>query len=753
MAPVGTLGTEHNSHADEGNKKPMEQPSPERRQRPLAAVAPYRTKPGIKNNTRSLSSGRAHHVHQRPASALGHPSFTPLAEALPLTRGNSLILLSSKDAQRNNTDDSPSPRRVRLQNGGSPRLSPPPSPSPRGQPGRVLVPVPDDFNLDGMEDSRFDLPRRRRSARFASLISRFGQDAARRLTKSPTPSPLSTLVRPDRDEPPRPTIRPANRQSGAFGVTDDGSDAESTHRFYHDNTRRRRNSCGSIVEEAVRSLYAENADIHSHSEEEDEMPPKDKRKTSGALGLLYLMPHDSAQQSNSASDLSCAGLDTSSSSPPGLSRSSSQWTPTNDSLATPTSASPCSTLCVSPDTAESLLLAASHLLNTHGVTLLHHAEQLSESSTRLRALATESLEWGSRLMAAANRSREAIQPPQMITAENLSQSPTPVPRSSTDGQQRAFPKPAPLPARRKDEHRLSQRATKRKSWILKPIRHSRLLVEAERLAALDWNGSQAGERAHCTEPGDTSATSSDEYVLISGSCLSTSPEPISRVPSPSMSDAQHDMPTAFSSSVDPLRDESINSHESAISDGDIDALPSLLPPIDLTPPTPRAVPSVTTREPPVSESLLNDDSTGVLFGLPSGSPEPEYPDNPSTPTLSTMSLNPEDRSSERNRSTLSLQMDFGVVHAPFATMMNPGPAVPDRGFYLDPQFAQTSITQPSARVTPMPQVLPRKSETDLSSRIRRRLSSRRRVREPERAGSTTPRRWFGRLGRQTEQLH
>ncbi|BEI84192.1 hypothetical protein CcaverHIS002_0407960 [Cutaneotrichosporon cavernicola] len=728
----------------------MEQRSPERPQRPLSAVAPYRTKPGIKNNRRSFSSGRAHHVNPRPASALGYPSFTPLAKALPLTRGNSLILLSSNHAQRNNPDDSPSPRRLCVKSNGSPRLTPPPSPSPQGLPERVLVPVPDDFSLDGMEDSRSDVPLRRRSARFASLISRFGQDAARRLTKSPTPSPLSTLARPDRDEPPRPAIRSANRQSGAFGVTDDGSDAETTHRFYHDNTRRRRNSCGSIVEEAVRSLYAENADIHSHSEEENEMPPKDERQTSGALGLLYLMPHDSVQQSNSASDLSSSGLDTSSSSPPGLSRSSSQWTPPSDSLATPTSASPCSTHCVPPDTAESLLLAASHLLNAHGVTLLHHAEQLSESSTRLRALATESLEWGSRLMAAANRNPESIQPSQMITAESLSQSPTVVPRTSTEGQQGGFSKPAPLPARRKDEHRLSQRATTRKSWILKPIRHSRLLVEAERLAALDWNGSQAGERAHCTEPGDTSATSSDDYVVISGSSLSTSPEPISRVPSPSMSDAQHEMLAARPSSVDPLSDESSNSHESAISDGLIDALPPLLPPIDLTPPTPIAAPSTMTREPPVSEALWNDDSTEVLFGSPSGSPEPEYPVNSSTPTLSTMRLNSEDHSSERHRSTPSPQMNFGVVHAPFATMMNAVPAVPDRGFYLDPQFARTSITQPSVHVTPMPQVLPRKSETDLSSRLMRQLSSRRSEREPERAGSTTPRRWFGRLGRQTE---
>jgi hypothetical protein len=83
-------------------------------------------------------------------------------------------------------------------------------------------------------------------------------------------------------------------------------------------------------------------------------------------------------------------------------------------------------------------------------------------------------------------------------------------------------------------------------------------------------------------------------------------------------------------------------------------------------------------------------------------------------------------------------------------MVNQPPVVPDVSVYANPQFARTSIAplvQSSTYVAPMPQAQPAKSDMDLPSRLKRRLSARRP--EPDRSGSTTPRRWF-RWGRQSE---
>lgn len=738
-------------------------------------MALHRTTPGLKNSIRSLSPGCTHHAKPRPASALGHPSLSPFAGALPLTRGNSLVVPASgalpltrgnslvvpasKDTQGSSTDDAPPLRRPRVQSDGSRRLSPPQSPSPRGLTTRqVLPPVSDDFNLDGVDDSRSNTPLRRKSVRIASFISRFGQDAARRLTKSPTPSPLSAVASPDCNSAPRPTIRHAKRQSGSFGVTDDGSDAESSNRFYHDNTRRRRTSCGSIVEVAVRNLYAENADTLVHSDNEDEPLPKDAPKPTVAVDLLCLVPDLTVHPSNSASDLSSSGLDSSPSSPPGLSRSSSQWTPPSDSVTTLSSPSPCSTLPIPADTAESLLLAASQLLNAHGMTLLHHAGQLSEASTSLRELATQSLAWSSRLMAVATRSTEVVHLGPMFSTQSPSQTPTP--RASTDALQDGIPavsSPPPSPARRSTEHRLSQRSTNRNSWILKPVRHSSLLVEAERLASLGWSRLQAGERVHRPTSAETGGTFSDDYVVVSGSGTSASPEPISPTSPSSMAEGQREAHDAYPPSLESQSDESSNSQESTVSDDVPEEVPSLLPPIDLTAPTPRdASPVLTTREAPVSEPSWNDSSTEILVSPPDlmDGPDPGYTVTSSTTTLSPTRPSTESRSAEQHRSTPSFQIDdLGVARAPFVTMVNQPPLVPDVSIYTNPEFARTSIAPPTAYATPLPPTQSHKSETDLPrlsapSRLKRRLSTRRG--EPDRSGSTTPRRWFRWPGRAAE---
>ncbi|GMK59406.1 hypothetical protein CspeluHIS016_0800120 [Cutaneotrichosporon spelunceum] len=105
-------------------------------------------------------------------------------------------------------------------------------------------------------------------------------------------------------------------------------------------------------------------------------------------------------------------------------------------------------------------------------------------------------------------------------------------------------------------------------------------------------------------------------------------------------------------------------------------------------------------------------------------------------------------SAEPQRSALSLQADdVGASGVPFATMANLGPTMADASIYTNPQFAQTSMMPTCVHIAPLPHVAPRKSETDLSGRLMRRLSSRRNDREPDRAGSTTPSRWFRRLGR------
>ncbi|CAK9786746.1 hypothetical protein CC85DRAFT_331578 [Cutaneotrichosporon oleaginosum] len=761
MTPVGALVTEHSTATTTTTTlcKVSAERSLQRRPRPLSAMALHRTTPGLKNNSRSLSPGRAYHTKQRPASALGHPSLAPFGGAVPLSRGNSLVVPASLDDAPRNTitpDDAPPSRRSRVQSDGSRQLSPPQSPTSRGLSVRqALTPMSDDYSLDGMDEARSSTPLRRQSIRIASFISRFGQDAARRLTKSPTPSPLCIVASPDTMSLPSPTIKTAKRQSGSFGVIDDGSDTESIHRFYHDNTRRRRNSCGSIVEVTVRRLYAENADTHSHAEEEIELPlsSKAETKSSGALDLLCLVPDATVRPSNSASDLSTAGLDSSPSSPPGLSRSSSQWTPPSDSVCTLPSTSPCSTLPPPAASPEALLFAASQMLNSHGVTLLHHAEQLSEASSSLRALATESLEWGSRLMAAANRSMETFHSPPMVATPSPSQTPTP--RASIDGLPDGMPaisSPSPRPARRSEEHRLSQRSPKRKSWILKPVRHASLLMESERLASLGWSRLQTSERsAHSVEAADTSRAFADDYVMISGSRASASPEPIVQTSPTSMSDPHRGAHDSEPSSPGRQSDQSSNSHDSE----DLpEEVPSLLPPINLIPPIPRADQvSTKSAQGPVSKTPWSDSSTKILVSSPDpiDKPEPDYSVASSTPTLTPSRSSTDCRNTERHSATPSLQTDqtdnSRLALTPVTIMVDQPPEVPDIAIYTNPQFAQTAVASPTTYPAPLPQKLPRKSDTDLPSRLKRRLSGR--YAELDRSGATTPRRWF-RWARQTD---
>lgn len=622
-----------------------------------------------------------------------------------------------------------------------------------------------------MNDPRSTTPLRRQSVRIASFISRFGQDAARRLTKSPTPSPLSLVTRVPEDEysaqAPATPLRSAIRQSDSFGVLDDGSDAETSHRLYHDGHQRRRNSCGSIVEVSVRSLlYAENADTHAHSEDEgDGSVPKDVLKPLDALDLLCLVPELTFDRRNSASDLSCSGIESSPpSSPPGLSRSSSQWTPASDSVSTlPTS--PCSTFVDSTERAESLLIAASQLLSAHAATLLHHANVMNEASTSLRALASESLEWGSRLMAAANGSDESLSlsspAPSRIPTRSPSQTPTARVSAATILQRDLSPVAATSssfwPRRSLDLKRApSHRSKRANSFALKPITHSSLLAEAERLASDGWSSLQTTESVHSTAQAEIggSATVSDYDASGEGTLESVTASGSLDSHSPTSQSTHEEIPhSSGASQPAPSSESSTNSRESVASDNaqisPVLCSTPFIPPsaIALTPASPF-------REAPVSEASWNDSATEVLLASPDQiDQEPTYP----VPEVSSSTLPCVPGTSADRIPTPSFQIDdFGIVHAPFVTMASQRSprnvsfddadrTDPDNGVSEYPRVPRSNAP-PSAYIPPP--LPPKGHDARLSGpgRLKRRLSSRSRGRdEPDRSGALTPsgrRAWF-----------
>lgn len=661
--------------------------------------------------------------------------------------------------------------------------------------------MPDDFDLDGIGDTRSSAPLRRQSVRIASFISRFGHDAARRLTRSPTPSPLSLVPKMQEDGPsgisPETHLRSAVRHHDSFGVTDDGSDAGSLHQLYHDGHRRRRNSAGSIVEVSVRSLlYAENPDYHSHSDHEnDDTVLSVVPKPLDALDLLCLVPQLAFDPQSSGRELTCSGPDSSPSSPPYLSRSSSQWTPASDSTSMlPTS--PCSTLPDTTERAETLLLAASQVLSAHAATLLHHADKMSDASTTLRALASESLEWGSRLMAAVSGSVDSLNlsPPSRTMTRSPSQIQSDSGSSGGVAHTDRIPVVANSPSRiprRSMEPRSppSQRSTRRRNSVaLQPIAHSNLLAEAERLASEGWINLHAADRSHSRALAEMrSASRSDDDASREGTVESYTASTLFDSHSPTSEVSVFGHPHSFSSaSLQPQEGSSDNStisRDSASSDNEPNRVDETLqrrhapiglqPAIKLSPATAGASASphtLATRDPPVSEHSWNDSTTEVLIASPDAINEQGslFPNPDSTLSVpidsssSTLSSDSYSRTSNEAqilcRPTPCFQVDdFGILHAPFPTKANQRPP---RGVSFDDTSDGSvpladgclcKLARVSSKVPPASYVPPAPPKTDdvprlsAPSRLKRRLSSRSRARdEPDRSGAVTPSRrtWF-----------
>lgn len=371
----------------------------------------------------------------------GTPSARPLSfqGSMPLTRGKSLLEGHSRKAEQGGASLMATLRRgessidVSSRAAGivtsmdrqdrpdrhdrARRTSSMSSHSP-GPPGS-FTPVDDEATR-----SASDLPKRRRSLRFSSLISRLGSDAARRLTKSPTPSPLSvvtTLPEMEGDIGPS-ALRSAVRLSGAFGIPDDGSDTSSVRHYPYHHHRHRRTSDGSIVEGALaRVLYPANSDqsgrtviLSDDGEKELDVTPIKKHMSTGTFGQVLL-----AETTLEPVEMDECGT-------PELSRSSSEHT-THETHQTVPSTSPCSTFVYPPppgSSPEILLLLASHMLTTHAATLLRHAETMGEATNTMRAMANESLDWGTRLMEAANANTTLPEPAAALGLVNLQQAHT-----------------------------------------------------------------------------------------------------------------------------------------------------------------------------------------------------------------------------------------------------------------------------------------------------------------------------------------
>lgn len=674
--------------------------------RPISALASPLPTPSVSTDVRrSTSRGRVLQTKARPASALGHQSFSSFSSSVPLVRGNSLISPPSKEVSHKRSSSDLPPRRPRVQSDGSRRPSPPTTPSPRIR--HTLTPVPDDFVLDLPHGARSTTPLRRQSVRIASFITRFGQDAARRLTKSPTPSPLNTVALVQNDDglsSPASPIRTAIRQSGTFGVSEDGSDTESTqHRLYHDGHRRRRNSCGSIVEVSVRRLlYAENADSEVHSDNEDEGVVNDEPKPLDALDLLCLVPGSAFDSRNSTTDLSSSGIDSTPSSPPGLSRSSSQWTPPSESASTlPTS--PCSTYHETTASPESLLLAASQMLKAHAASLLQHADQMSDASTSLRALANESLEWGARLMAAAGGAADSLTFSSPSSSVVLARRPSQSPSASDVASPRdAVPAAANVPSRipqRQMEGGSQVRQPSKKRLALSPVTSSHLLAEAERLADTGWNSLQVAESIRRTASDDLGGqvVSSEEcHFDTKGADQSSAAEPSRLVSDSAASQTRgHDkIAHPRSDSVEsrgsdaPPGKRIRDSHSSTTSDralalSDAEQVAcnkrsALAPAIDLAVPSSTTHGASDTRDAPVAASAWDDSTTEMLM-TSTISPEPmddsveptffciasPQPTSPTSPTsLSSPSA------AQRATTPSFLIDDYGIVRAPPTTTVD-----------------------------------------------------------------------------------
>lgn len=237
-----------------------------------------------------------------------------------------------------------------------------------------------------IEDAlRASSPGRRSSVRIASFLHRIGQDAARRLSKSPGPSPLSVMTHlPDLEGDLVGTspIRTAIRCSGIFGVPDE-PDAHPFRPLLGTHYRRR-NSTGSIEEKPMRhSLYLKNGDAEVSLED--------------TPGETTLNRHASMAATLRSSFLS---------SPPELASSGSQGTPSATppslELSVGAATSPCATYPL-PHVVEPVeeLLQAAQLLREHSESLRTQSETLELMFVALRTSAQQSLEMSNRLLAAA----------------------------------------------------------------------------------------------------------------------------------------------------------------------------------------------------------------------------------------------------------------------------------------------------------------------------------------------------------------
>lgn len=321
------------------------------------------------------------------------------------------------------------------------------STSPTRAPERHTAPTRGDEEPVSRPGSSLGLRKRPGTLRFGSFISRLSGDA-RRLSKSPTPSPLSVVTTlPDvgggrldelRSASP---VRAAVRLSGTFGIRDD----ESTSHYpaFHQDHRHRRTSDGSLVEMPMaRVLYPANLEHghghtpfldDEHNDQQEEL--KHKFDATSPVPFSPVTQHDmvlSPIEMEDTPELSWSSSGTASQENT-ISESSHYYA----SIA-PTS--PCSTF-VNPPASDpcALLLMASQMLTSHAASLFRHAEMMGDMSRSFNDMAVESMGWGARLMDAASAgSRTVPFPPALGVFGHL---PIPPPLDASDNSSPLSPLP------------------------------------------------------------------------------------------------------------------------------------------------------------------------------------------------------------------------------------------------------------------------------------------------------------------------